>query len=70
MKQILEKLFSVFGYIIIKKAKLIENATLNINKYDAGNARGKAHLGLEMILKKEGKTKWLIYYFLSLMLQY
>lgn len=58
MKKIVERLFSALGYILIKRSKL-ENGTLNISKFDASNARGKAHLGLEKILKKEEKNKWL-----------
>lgn len=65
MKKILQGILNKLGYVVIKKTVLDNSASstgmksLQLSNYDMANARGNTHAGLEDILKKQGKLKWL-----------
>ena len=60
MKKIIEKLLSRFGYILIKKRRLISGEEIKgVSKSDMANARGKSGIGLIEILKKNNQLRWL-----------
>jgi SAM-dependent methyltransferase len=60
MKKIIDNLLSKFGYVLISKHNLLNSATINgIGKYDLANAKGKASLGLEQMLKGNKMLRWI-----------
>lgn len=60
MKQLIEKLLGKLGYILISKHQLLKpTGTTHLTAYDSANARGKAGLGLDHLLKSTHQLKWL-----------
>lgn len=60
MKSLINKLLQSFGYVLLKKQELQSNTPIKkLTKFDHANARGKAGIGLDALLREQGKTNWL-----------